>query len=181
MRHDRRKLPHAASSPTAAAPLPSATQVPLAAASAEPVPREPPASCPVTQPPTQPFVPPQPWPAQAPYAGELWYGTRELWTMVRHDGTWWGLPKNLAGYTQKVFWWRDGYVWTDEPQLALTATGRRLDASAPPLVVSRATNAFHEDFQSAMLIGVDFPTLGCWEITGRHAGAELSFVVWVAP
>jgi hypothetical protein len=32
-----------------------------------------------------------------------------------------------------------------------------------------------------MLVGVDFPTLGCWKITGKYAGAELSFVIWVAP
>ena len=33
-----------------------------------------------------------------------------------------------------------------------------------------------------MLVGVDFPTLGCWKITGKYAYAdvELSFVVWVA-
>jgi hypothetical protein len=31
------------------------------------------------------------------------------------------------------------------------------------------------------MVGVDFPTLGCWEITGRYAEAELSFVVWVGP
>jgi len=32
-----------------------------------------------------------------------------------------------------------------------------------------------------MLVGVDIPTIGCWEITGRYAGHTLSFVVWVAP
>jgi hypothetical protein len=32
-----------------------------------------------------------------------------------------------------------------------------------------------------MLVGVDIPTLGCWEITGQYNGTELSFVVWIAP
>jgi len=32
-----------------------------------------------------------------------------------------------------------------------------------------------------MLVGVDFPMLGCWEIMGIYKGHELSFVVWVAP
>ena len=27
---------------------------------------------------------------------------------------------------------------------------------------------------------LDFPTLGCWEITGRYENDELTFVVWVA-
>lgn len=56
-----------------------------------------------------------------------------------------------------------------------------IDAIAPPLKVSKATNAFAADIQSTMLVGVDFPTLGCWEITGIYADAKLSFVVWVAP
>jgi hypothetical protein len=31
-----------------------------------------------------------------------------------------------------------------------------------------------------MLLGVNFPTLGCWEITGHYQGQELIFVVRVA-
>ena len=102
-------------------------------------------------------------------------GDEAAWTMLRADGRWWHLPHTEAGYTQKVFWWRE------EPQPELTVTGRRLDGPAPPLRASRATNAFHPSFGSAMLVGVDTPTLGCWEITGRYGGHELSFVVWVAP
>jgi hypothetical protein len=68
-----------------------------------------------------------------------------------------------------------------EPEPALTVTGRRLDAEAPPLLASIATNAYHPDFGAAMLAGVSVPTLGCWEITGHYQGHELSFVVQVAP
>jgi hypothetical protein len=135
----------------------------------------------VTTPPDPPFVPPPPYSPSAPFAGEFWYGTEALWTLLRTDGTWRGLPHNPDGYTQKVFWWRKGYSWTAEPAPQLSVTGRRLDAPAPPLHVSKATNAFAQDIWSAMLVGVDFPTLGCWEITGRYEGHELSFVVWVAP
>jgi hypothetical protein len=100
---------------------------------------------------------------------------------VPGNGVWSALPLNPDGYTQKVFWWRKGYSWQNEPQPRLTVTGRRIDASAPPLLVSKATNAFAADIGSAMLVGVDFPTLGCWEITGRYADAELSFVVQIVP
>jgi hypothetical protein len=138
------------------------------------------AACPVTKAPAVPFVPPAPYPPQPP--GEFfWYGAESLWTALPLDGVWSGLPHNRDGYTQKVLWWREGYSWTAEPEPALTVTGRRLDAPAPPLNVSPATNAYAEDIQSAMLVGVDIPTIGCWEITGRYAGAELRFVVWVAP
>ena len=101
--------------------------------------------------------------------------------MLPENGVWAALPHNPEGYTQKLFWWRDGYSWTEEPEPQLTVTGRRLDAPAPPLIVSEATNAYAPDIQSAMLVGVDFPTLGCWEISGRYGDSELSFVVFVAP
>jgi hypothetical protein len=139
------------------------------------------ANCPVTQPPEPPFTPPPPNAPTAPWAGEFWYGTNLLWTRVPTSGMWYGLPHNPDGQTQKVFWWRQGYIWKEDPTPALTVTGRRLDAPAPPLSASEATNAYAEDIQSAMLVGVDFPTPGCWEITGKVADAELSFVIWVAP
>jgi len=115
------------------------------------------------------------------FKGEFWYGSSSLWTAVREDGIWEDLPHNPAGYAQKVFWWRDVHIWTEEPQPALTVTGERLDVAAPPLHVSKATNASAGDMGSAMLVGVDFPTLGCWKVTGRYADTEISFVVWVAP
>ena len=153
---------------------------PVETATSETVPHNPPANCPITVPQNPLFVPPAPYDSMG-FAGEFWYGSSSLWTAVRENGIWEALPHNPEGYTQKVFWWRDGYVWTEEPQPALTVTGARLDAPAPPLHVSEATNASASDIGSAMLVGVDFPTLGCWRITGNYGDAELSFVVWVAP
>lgn len=139
-----------------------------------------PDSCPVTRSPNPPFIPAPPYPRFAPGDQEFWYGTDLLWTAMPQTGVWSSLPHNPEGYTQKVFWWRKGYSVTAEPEPRLTVTGRRLDASAPLLSVSRATNASAPDIQSAMLVGVDFPTLGCWEITGQYASTELRFVIWIA-
>jgi hypothetical protein len=144
------------------------------------VPHDPPASCPVTTPQNPLFTPPSPYDSMG-FEGEFWYGSNSLWTAVRQNGIWEALPHNPGGYTQKVFWWREGYVWNEEPEPTLIVTGERLDASAPPLIASKATNASAADIGSAMLVGVDLPTLGCWKITGNYAHAELSFVVWVAP
>ena len=142
--------------------------------------KTPPASCPVTVPQDPPFVPPAPYDSLG-FKDYFWFGSDALWTSLPRDSVWYGLPDNPGGYTQKVFWWRDGYVWNEEPEPNLIVTGERLDASAPPLIVSKATNAYAGDIGSAMLAGVDFPTLGCWKITGKYEDAELSFVVWVAP
>jgi hypothetical protein len=142
--------------------------------------REAPASCPLTMPQNPPFTPPPPYDTMG-YQGEFWYGTNALWTAVRENGTWEALPHNPEGYTQKVFWWRDGYAWIDEPEPELIVTAERLDGHAPLVKASKATNASAADIGSAMLVGVDLPTLGCWKITGKYDHAELSFVVWVAP
>ncbi len=146
----------------------------------EVVPHDPPTSCPITVQQDPLFIPPSPYDAMA-FEGEFWYGSNSLWTAVRQNGIWEALPHNPEGYTQKVFWWRDGYVWNEELEPDLIVTGERLDASAPPLNASEATNAYASDIGSAILVGIDMPTLGCWKITGKYADAELSFVVWVAP
>ena len=156
-------------------PMPTA-----AITKSEVTPHDPPASCPITRPPDAAFIPPAPYDSLG-FDGEFWYGSSSLWTAVRRNGIWEALPHNPQGYTQKVFWWRDGYVWDKEPQPELIVSGERLDAAAPPLIASKATNAYAGDIGSAMLVGVDLPTLGCWKITGKYSDSELSFVVWVAP
>ena len=142
--------------------------------------KSPPASCPITVPQEPVFVPPPPYDTLG-WDGYFWFGSDSLWTSLPHDAVWAGLPDNPGGYTQKVFWWRDGYVWNEEPEPNLVVTGERLDAKAPPFIASKATNAYASDIGSAMLAGIDFPTLGCWKITGKYQDAELSFVVWVVP
>jgi hypothetical protein len=164
---------------------PTQTELPekpalIASATSEVVPQEAPAGCPITIPQDPPFVPPSPYDTMG-FKDEFWYGSNSLWTAVRENGIWEALPHNPEGYTQKVFWWRDGYVWNEEPEPALSITAERLDGPAPILQGSGATNAYAADIGSAMLIGVDLPTLGCWKITGKYGDAELSFVVWVAP
>lgn len=136
------------------------------------------ASCPVTRPPNPPFIPPSGYPAVPPWPNEFWYGTTDLFVLLPNDGAWLYLANHDGAYTQKVFWGRQGYDVQAEPQPDLTVTGRRLDAPAPLLTASDATNAASE-LGSTMLVGVDIPSQGCWEITGYYQGHELTFVVWV--
>ena len=159
------------------------TSVPVGAeptAILEVVSRNPPASCPVTVPQNPPFTPPAPYDALG-HQGYFWYGSSSLWTELPADAVWYALPNDSEGYSQKVVWWRDGYKSSHEPVPKLLVTGERLDAKAPPLYVSTANGVYASDIGSAMMVGVDFPTLGCWKITGKYNGAELSFVIWVAP
>jgi hypothetical protein len=141
-----------------------------------------PESCPVTTPiQTSPFVPPPPYTATE--RGQFWFGTDRLWTNLPLDGIWKGLPVDTTPghptFFQKLFWWRQGHDGRAEPRPKLKVTGQRLDSPVPPLEVSRATTAITAD-RSAMLVGVQFPTVGCWQITGHYEDDELTFVIWVA-
>ena len=42
-----------------------------------------------------------------------------------------------------------------------------------------ATNAARDDFGEAMLVGVEIPSPGCWQITASYGDAILSYVVSV--
>lgn len=142
-----------------------------------------PDTCPITKAGERPFVPPRPYPTKTPQ-GTFWFGTDRLWTPLREDGTW----KGLGHYTpddptfrQKLFYWRQGYNWKAAPRPHLTVTGRRLDAPAPPLIMpDPASNAHSDEWKSFMVVVINLPTLGCWEITGNYENDKLTFIVWVA-
>lgn len=150
-------------------------------AKSETMSKDPPVDCPITVPQDPPFSAPEPYSPNAPFPTQFWFGSRHLWTSLPANGIWSGLPNNPEGYTQKTFWWSDLFSLKDELEPSLVVTGERLDAKAPSLKASKATNASASDIGDAMLVGVDFPTLGCWKITGQYKMSELSFVVWVAP
>ncbi len=121
-------------------------------------------SCPVTRPPNPPLTPPPAVSAGEPIGtGGFWYGTDGLWVTLPSQGS-------LLQSDKKV-WWHTIPGW-------LAVEGRRLDMPAPPLMV-RIPPGYDEMNLQAM--GLDFPTLGCWEVVGRLAGRELRFVTNVEP
>ena len=141
----------------------------------------PPKDCPVTTSENVSFKAPEPFSPSAPWPNEFWFGFDHLWTVLPADGVWSDLPNNPQGYTQKIFWWSSMFSLKDELKPALVVTGRRLDGEADLLRFYGATTAMADDIGEAMLTGVDFPTLGCWEIRGEYKKTSLTFVVWIAP
>ena len=135
--------------------------------------------CPVTTPQNPEFIPPITNIALNP--DQFWFGTTTLWTSIPRLGEWHNLPRNPEGFTQKIFWWSEGYSGTDERLPDLRVRGERLDEPGPALTAARATNAFADDIGLAILTGVDFPTVGCWEITGSYKKATLIFVIEINP
>src|SRR6516164_5603770 len=142
-----------------------------------------PKTCPIAKPPARPFIPPPPYP---PTAGHecFWFGTEKLWTQLRGDGIWKGLPHYTPDdptFRQKLFWWRQGYEVSAEPQPKLRITGKRLDTSGPTLLLAdHGSNGWQQQDQPFMVVGINLPTLGCWEIKGQYHDAQVTYIVWVA-
>ena len=143
-----------------------------------------PASCPVTTRPTRPFIPPPEYRRTELPEHSFFLGTNELFTVIDEPMIWYWRPQSSGVIlTRKVFWYRQGYSWSQEPIPKIKVTGKRIDGPAPPLELpyDRPSHAiFSPDF-AAMLTGVYMPVPGCWEITGDYEGNKLSFVVWVEP
>lgn len=137
-----------------------------------------PSSCPVTRPPDPAFVPPAPHKEKP--AGRFWYGSNSLWTALAEDGIWRGI-KSPRGTRDKSWWWRDGWKWDTDSganQPGLLVSARRIDGAAPPIPPQDVTNAKLASGW-AMLTMLEFPTSGCWEITGNYRADYLTMVVWV--
>ena len=135
--------------------------------------------CDVTRP--APFAAPSPYLASPPIVYEsVWYGSRALWTMLDPDGEVWAaseLPHGPDGLGQKTFWWSADRSPQDDLEPAITVTGERIDGPGT-FEAGPGTNA-SADFGPAMLVGVEFPSPGCWLLTARYRDAVLSYVVLI--
>jgi hypothetical protein len=135
--------------------------------------------CAVTRP-DPAFVAPSPYPAAAPplYESE-WFGSDALWTMIDRDGEVWRFPQGPDHLSEKTFWWSAEWQgMRDEPQPGIAVVGMRLDGPGT-FTSGPGTNAQRDDFGEAMLVGVEIPSAGCWQITASYGDAVLSYVVLI--
>ena len=155
----------------------------VGAAFCQTIERQIPDSCAVTKPTVARFTPPKSYRRPEAWGDSgIWYGTSRLWTRLPPDGHWRTSERFLptSVFREKLFWWSEGYDPSREPKPKLIVTAEQLDGTHGKLELDDATNAIRADIP-AMLVLIDVPTAGCWKITGRYAGAELTYVVWVGP
>ena len=89
---------------------------------------------------------------------------------------WVGIPTSgvMAVRLEKDGWlWAPKIAWGRGVHGRLALTGRRLDQSALPMRSVVSDSYADIGFQPTSL---GFPSEGCWEITGRVGGEELTFV-----
>lgn len=115
------------------------------------------------------------------------YGSEALAVALPGDGTWPVTGPN-ARIAVKLFWRSAGFRPGMEQNLKVEILN--LNGGPNDAVVKDVTNAnsvpddlekahFDDEWQSGwlMLTGIDFPSPGCWEITGAYLGQTLTFVV----
>jgi hypothetical protein len=95
----------------------------------------------------------------------FWYGNDALWVELPPESEVVKAPGEEL--SEKFPWVRviRGYLSID---------GRRLDVPARPAEGQALRGYGSIGFQAS---GIAFPTAGCWEITGKIAGRELTFIV----
>ncbi|MDH5607256.1 MAG: hypothetical protein OEY93_10235 [Anaerolineae bacterium] len=129
------------------------------------------AGCPVTAP-SKRFINPL-----EDYPSHFWYGTEALWTILPNDGIW-RLSFGEEGFGQKTFWWGEELSREEEPSPDLRVLAKKINGNEI-IEGEKVTYGYHEKLRSFILVGLDFPTAGCWEITGRYREDSLSFVIIV--
>ncbi|MGH3932802.1 MAG: hypothetical protein ACRDTF_22830 [Pseudonocardiaceae bacterium] len=116
------------------------------------------------------FEPPPGVSPSALFGAGASHGNGQLWVGGLGDG---GVIEDLPAegdpISTKFGWWR-------VTPGGLKITGRRLDAAAPPLSADVPDGYGETGFQAS---GVNFPTPGCWEITGQVGVTTLTFVTYV--
>ena len=125
----------------------------------------------------------EPWPQSA-----TWYGSEGLAVMLTPDGTL-STTKPGASLAVKYFWYSGslasgGDLEAYQPGSESEFVGKveRLDEGPNDAVMSSPTNAGGDSLGAwTILTGIDFPSPGCWKVTGNFRGQTLSFVVETVP
>lgn len=139
----------------------------------------------MTVPPRPGFVPPEPYPPE-PGFENVWYGTPELWTKLDRNGAIWrDLPvgKGPHAVGDKTLWFSENFSTAQGEDFSgdagITLTAVDLDGSAPKVVEEGGVPSFNHHIKNFMLVGLGLPEPGCWEVTARYQGTELSYVLLV--
>jgi hypothetical protein len=137
-----------------------------------------PDSCPVTRAtPETRFTPPLPSASRDFGDASFWFGTHALFTHLSADGRWRG-QKSSSGTRNKLFIHRKNPEWLMEHPHQLVVTALRLDGDQRMINFPRINNAIMGK-EVAMLLMLELPEAGCWQVTANYKSDSLAFVTWV--
>jgi hypothetical protein len=83
----------------------------------------------------------------------------------------------------KTLWFSESFSTAEGEDFSgdadITVTAVRLDGSAPTVVEEGGVPSFNREIKNFMLVGLELPEPGCWEVTARYKRAELAYVLQV--
>jgi hypothetical protein len=96
----------------------------------------------------------------------------------------WSLPVGKDGHVgDKTLWFSEKFSTAEGENFSgnadITIAAVHLDGSAPKVVQEGGVPSFNAHVHNFILVGLEVPEPGCWEITARYEGAELSYVMLV--
>ncbi len=108
-----------------------------------------------------------------------WVGTSGFSTRVPSSGRLEGLPTGTHGFREKLIWRVPGLDWQRGASPHFVIQGVNLSAPGAPMWTSEPTQAFAEDLGSVVVVMVEFPVRGCWEVKAQLGSEAISYVIEV--
>jgi hypothetical protein len=106
------------------------------------------------------------------------YGQPQLWTLIPRSGSWTSSTSTTGGRFIRTLWYSDLWSVRDEPSPSISVSAGRL-GGGDSVTGSAAVNARSRELGTSMIVSLDLPSGGCWQITGTYRDKSLSYVVWV--
>ena len=131
-------------------------------------------ACPVTKGSDYPINPRMP-------GSDFWFGNSQLAAVIPEDGIW---PTTAEGalISVKSLWWSSEFDTTKPPTLEVTVAS--LDGKASDVRVSHSSfvdiysqEGAVDNKKYLVMVGIAFPSEGCWSVTGRFSGHKLEYIV----
>ncbi|MBI3751604.1 MAG: hypothetical protein HY263_08135 [Chloroflexi bacterium] len=106
------------------------------------------------------------------------YGQPALWATIPRSGSWPSSTSTSGGRFIRTFWYSDRWSITDEPSPSISVSAGRF-GGGQSVTGSAAVSARSRELGTSMIVSLDLPSGGCWQITGTYRDQSLSYVVWI--
>lgn len=114
---------------------------------------------------------------EAPFPGSHWHGSRDLAVALPEDGAEFSVTRPGANLSAKMVWWSRHYAPSPGNDLETESRSLTGSTSNVRIVMSHAVSQAPDGGPPyGMMMGIDVPEPGCWEVRGRFGAYELAFV-----
>ena len=102
-----------------------------------------------------------------------WYGSPGLYTWVPRSGS--AGPSTFI----RTFWYSRAWSPADEPDPTIVVSAGRFGRGGESIIGGRAVSARSSELGTSMIVALELPSGGCWQIDATYRDQSLSYVVWV--